>query len=78
MFCSCSTGECTTMQSVNRSIAQHVVCSCCICVLPGFVWQWKCNASPVCELRRMVDAGRSELRAARHARETGLLPTNHQ
>lgn len=43
-----------------------------VCVSPGFVRQRKCDPSPVCELRRMVDAGGRELGAARHARQTGL------
>lgn len=69
LSCFCITGETHALQSVKL---------CAAFVSPGFVRQWKCDSSPVCELRRMIDAGRSEFRAAGHAGETGLLPTNPQ
>lgn len=46
-------------------------------ILPGFIWEWKCDPSPVCEFRGMVHTGSSELWAARHSWETGLLSTNN-
>lgn len=46
-------------------------------ILPGFIWERKCDPSPVCEFRGMVHTGSSELWAARHSWETGLLSTNN-